>query len=184
MKSTVYQLLFFLAALSLVCGCSSPLQSISRTKAHLGYISGVHNDLISLPAPKEKIVAAVYRFRDESGQYKYSDTGYSWSTAVTQGATSMLVKTLEDSGWFIPLEREGISNLLNERKIISATRQQYTTEDGEQLPPLPPMLYAGIILEGGIISYRFYDLFEHFFEISLDELGLEAVDTTEEKSDE
>jgi len=146
--------LAFLIAVSLVCGCASSLQSIKRTGARLGDTSGVHADLISLPAPKEKIVAAVYRFRDQTGQYKYSDTGYSWSTAITQGATSMLIKALDDSGWFMPLERESLSNLLNERKIISTTRQQYRSEDGEQLSPLPPLLYAGITLEGGIISYE------------------------------
>ena len=46
------------------------------------------------------------RFIDVEGQ-----------TAVTQGASSMILKALEESKWFIPLEREGLSNLLNERKI-------------------------------------------------------------------
>ncbi len=77
-----------------------------------------------------------------------------WSTAMTQGATSMLLKAMEESGWFIVVEREGISNLLNERKIIRSTRENYTDDQGQQLPPLPPLLYAGVTREGGIISYE------------------------------
>ncbi len=55
---------------------------------------------------------------------------------------------MEESGWFTPIEREGISNLLNERRIIQNTRQQ--NSDNTQLPPL---LFAGVVLEGGIIGY-------------------------------
>src|SRR3546814_5035308 len=43
--------------------------------------SGV--SLRQLPPPKKKIVAAVYSFRDETGQYK-SAPNSSFSTAVTQ----------------------------------------------------------------------------------------------------
>src|SRR5690554_3651356 len=76
--------------------------------------SGLRN----LPAAEEKIVAAVYRFRDQTGQYEPSENIASWSTAVTQGATSILLKAVDDSGWFVPIEREAISNLMNERQII------------------------------------------------------------------
>ncbi|MDZ7766009.1 MAG: CsgG/HfaB family protein [Melioribacteraceae bacterium] len=105
-----------------------------------------------MPEPREKIVAAVYKFRDQTGQYKASAGGTSWSTAVTQGATSILLKALEESGWFIPIEREGLSNLLNERKIIRSSRATYNEgNDGDLLPPL---LFAGVVLEGGIVSYE------------------------------
>ena len=109
--------------------------------------------LSELPLPNEPVVAAIYTFRDQTGQYKISSTGSSFSTAVTQGATSILIKALEDSHWFIPIEREGLSDLLNERKIIRSSRENYLGSDGKKLPDLPPLLYAGIILEGGIISY-------------------------------
>ncbi len=109
-----------------------------------------------LPEPKEPVVVAVYKFRDQTGQYKPSDIGANWSTAVTQGATSILLESLEESGWFIPIEREGLSNLLNERKIIRSSRANYTAQDQDQDQNqlLPPLLFAGIILEGGIISYE------------------------------
>lgn len=109
--------------------------------------------LTSLPAPEEPAVVAVYKFRDQTGQYKASDYGSSWSTAVTQGATSILLKALEESNWFVPIEREGLANLLNERKIVRSSRMNYEQATGIQEPPLPPLLFAGVILEGGIISY-------------------------------
>jgi len=107
------------------------------------------------PEPVEPIVVAIYKFRDQTGQYKQTEYGSSWSTAVTQGATSILMKALEESKWFIPIEREGLSNLLNERKIIRSSRQNFETNAGVQEPPLPPLLFAGLILEGGIISYDY-----------------------------
>ncbi len=60
---------------------------------------------------------------------------------------------MEDSKWFVPIERENLSNLLNERNIIRKTRQVYRKTSNPDEPQLPPLLYAGIILEGGIVSY-------------------------------
>jgi curli production assembly/transport component CsgG len=62
-------------------------------------------------------VVGLYKFRDQTGQYKASENGSNFST-VTQGATSILIKTLEDSKWFVPIERENIGNLLQERNLI------------------------------------------------------------------
>ncbi|HZW40591.1 MAG TPA: CsgG/HfaB family protein [Ignavibacteriaceae bacterium] len=137
----------------LLNGCSS-LDIIPTKPASLAPITSTSKELRNLPLPKDKIVCAVYKFRDQTGQYKQVENGTSWSTAVTQGATSILTRALEDSKWFIPIEREGLSNLLNERKIINMSRSNYQTDSGSSLPPIPPLLYAGIILEGGIISYE------------------------------
>ncbi|MCB9206741.1 MAG: outer membrane beta-barrel protein [Ignavibacteriales bacterium] len=63
------------------------------------------------------------------------------------------MKALEESNWFVSIEREGLSNLLNERKIIRSSRQNYEQTTGDTQPDLPPLLFAGVILEGGIISY-------------------------------
>lgn len=128
--------------------CTSTLRPFYTEPVQTGLESRVNKSLRELPKPKDKVVAAVYRFNDQTGQYKSSDQVASWSTAVTQGATSILIKAMEQSGWFIPIEREGLSNLLNERKIINATRAQ--NNDNNKLPPL---LFAGVILEGGIIGY-------------------------------
>lgn len=142
-------LLFF----SCLTGCAPYFQQPLRMKAsRLGAESPQYDELISLPVPKEKIVAAVYKFRDQTGQYKASEVGASWSTAVTQGSTSILLRAVEESGWFIPIERESLSNLLNERKIIRSSRASYGQEDKDQAL-LPPLLFAGILLEGGIVSF-------------------------------
>ncbi len=133
-------------------GCAS-YEPLRTAPPSIGIPTNAEKELTSLPAPKEQIVAAVYKFRDQTGQYKLTATGNSFSTSVTQGATSILIKALEDSGWFIPIEREGLSDLLNERKIIRSSRENYLSNDGKKLPDLPPLLYAGVMLEGGIISY-------------------------------
>lgn len=125
-------------------------QPVKTEVPELGYITNTEKRLNNLPQPEEKVAAAVYNFRDKTGQYKLTESGGSWSTAITQGATSILIKALEESGWFIPIEREGLGNLLNERKIIRSSRAHYNPNETNSLPPL---LFAGIMLEGGIISY-------------------------------
>jgi len=135
---------------SVLTGCSPYFhQPTKEKKARLGEDTRVTPGLRTLPGPSEKLVAAVYKFRDQTGQYKPSDNGINYSTAVTQGATNILLKALEESGWFIAIERENVSNLLNERKIIRSSMAQYKPENEN----LPPLLFAGIILEGGIVSY-------------------------------
>ncbi|MCH8550033.1 MAG: hypothetical protein LAT80_14270 [Balneolaceae bacterium] len=131
--------------------CAGTMQPMHTEPAEPGTLSRAYDALKYLPEPEEQVVAAVYRFRDQTGQYKPSETVASWSTAVTQGATSILIKAMEDSGWFVPIERESISNLLNERQIIQNIRQQHS--GGQQASPLPPLLFAGVMLEGGIIGY-------------------------------
>ncbi|WP_421829906.1 CsgG/HfaB family protein [Larkinella sp.] len=142
--------LVVLAAFQLLTGCSAYLNQPTKTQsARLGEETTITAELRQLPTPREKIVAAVYKFRDQTGQYKPSETGANWSTAVSQGTTNILLKALEESGWFVPIERENISNLINERKIIRSGMAQYKNEADN----LPPLLFAGIILEGGIVSY-------------------------------
>jgi curli production assembly/transport component CsgG len=143
--------IFYVLVLS---GCSVFFnQPTKKQKARFGeevyksnYIKGI--------TPVKPIVVGIYKFRDQTGQYKQVENGVSYSTAVTQGATTILIKALEDTKWFIPIERENVSNLLNERQIIRSTRNEDNKKKGKALnDPLPPLLFAGILLEGGIISY-------------------------------
>ncbi len=141
-------------ALVLLAGCSPRLAPFAVEAPRVGPPrTPTAGELAALPEPAEPVVVAVYRFRDQTGQYRTLENGSTFSTAVTQGATTILMDALRESGWFVPIEREGLSNLLNERQIIQSTRQQYTGPDGEGLPPLPPLLYAGVLLEGGVIGY-------------------------------
>jgi len=154
-KNILLRIFCLLAILLTIGACGSYLhQPLHPRRAILGPESPAKKTLLELPKPQEKIVTAVYKFRDQTGQYKPSETGANWSTAVTQGATTILIRTLEESGWFIPIERENIANLLNERKIIRTSRAQYEGKDQNSDALLPPLLFAGVILEGGIISYE------------------------------
>jgi curli production assembly/transport component CsgG len=139
-----------LALSILLAGCGPILnQPLSESRARLGPETPIKKDLLAIPKPETPIVVAVYKFRDQTGQYKATDSGSSWSTAVTQGATTILIKALEESGWFIPIERENVGNLLNERKIVRSSMIQYKNGKAiENETGLPPMLYAGVILEG------------------------------------
>lgn len=156
-KVFVFHFIVGLLALFFV-GCSTKVQPIRSGKALIGYKTQVSEDLVNLAHPKKPVVLVVYKFRDQTGQYKPGTGTTGWSTAVTQGATSMLIKALGDAGhgkWFSVLERESLANLLNERKIIRQTRKQYLNKNAQaQIPPLAPLLYAPIMLEGGIISYE------------------------------
>ncbi|WP_052345564.1 CsgG/HfaB family protein [Alkaliflexus imshenetskii] len=142
---------FNLLMLLFISGCASTFRHpFSPAPARFGEFSSVHKKEISqLPQPREKVYAAVYSFRDQTGQYKLTENAASWSTVVTQGATSVLIQALEESNWFIAIEREGLSNLLNERRIIRQTQEQFQGSG-----TLSPLLYAGIIIEGGIIAYE------------------------------
>lgn len=96
---------------------------------------------------------AVYGFRDLTGQRKSQPLIASLSSAVTQGAENYLIKALQDVGdarWFTVLERVGLDNLIKERQMIRQMREQYQGKDAK---PLPPMMFAGIIMEGGIVGY-------------------------------
>lgn len=105
-----------------------------------------------VPAPKDgKLVVAVYSFKDMTGQRKYQNNVASFSTAVTQGGEPILIKALQDVGdgqWFRVVERVGLDNLLKERQLIRSSRD----EAGDPAA-LRPIIYAGVIIEGAIISY-------------------------------
>lgn len=148
-KSTIALLFLFLLS---SCGAYFN-QPVGVQKAIYGESTPATSSLIKMPKPKEQIVVGVYKFKDQTGQYKATDQGSTFSTAVTQGATSILLKALEDSKWFVPIERENLGNLLNERNIIRSTRQEYATTANPNDSQLTPLLFAGVLLEGGIISY-------------------------------
>ena len=99
------------------------------------------------------IPVAVYSFQDKTGQRKNIPNLASFSTAVTQGGEAYLIKALQDVGearWFTVLERVGLDNLIKERQMIRQMREQYQGRDAKQLPP---MMFAGMIVEGSVTGY-------------------------------
>lgn len=145
-------LLPVIVAATLISGCASTQAPADvRSNAQLAPMTNITRDLLSLPTPKGRVVVAVYGVRDQTGQYKPAPDS-SFSTAVTQGASSILVKALKESGWFIPVERENLQNLLTERKIVRALEMPQPA--GTPAVQIPALRAASMIIEGGIIAFE------------------------------
>lgn len=136
---------------ALLGGCASYPSAGAPGAARLAVPTTATRDLLQFPEPKGKVVTAVYAFRDQTGQYKPAPDS-SFSSAVTQGATSMLVQALGDSGWFTVVERENLQNLLTERKIVRAL--ELPSDKSAPTINIPQLMPAAIIIEGGIIGYE------------------------------
>ena len=137
--------LFLILASLIMSGCALMPKptDINVQPAEIDAPSSTMTTLKQSPLPQTRIPVSVYSFRDQTGQYKPQANVSSFSTAVTQGATSMLTQMLLESGWFLPMERENLQNLLTERKIHNSSKNK----------ELPPLSEARLLLEGGIISY-------------------------------
>jgi curli production assembly/transport component CsgG len=154
------KLLLSLIAVGLVSGCSTYGEAGKRIY-NRNFDEPVVEQNPYLKKQNEKITppaggpipVAVYGFRDLTGQRKSQPLIASLSSAVTQGADAYLIKALQDVGdarWFTVLERVGLDNLIKERQMIRQMRETY---QGREARPLPPMMFAGIIIEGGVIGY-------------------------------
>jgi curli production assembly/transport component CsgG len=151
------KLLSMVLSLALLGGCAMnpSLQTLKDAETSpTVQQSPIEDRLEDVPAiDGEKITIAVYSFNDKTGQRKPSDGVAKLSSAVTQGGEVWVIKALQDvgnEGWFNVVERVGMDNLIKERQLIRQTRESYEGKDAVQLQPL---LFAGLILEGGIIGY-------------------------------
>lgn len=140
------------------CATSTSLQILEDTKeSPTVQVSPIEDRLAAVPAlDGPKITIAVYGFRDATGQRKPADNIANLSSAVTQGSEVWVIKALQDVGngaWFEVVERVGMDNLIKERQLIRSTREVYEKQLPNGPTPLKPMLFAGLILEGGIVGY-------------------------------
>lgn len=151
-----------LLALTLLSGCASvgrdgrDLIPPTTSLAYIPQKTETQRLLEALPPPQRPVAIAVYDFSDQTGQFKPEENMQTLSRAVSQGAGSILVKALQDAGdrsWFTIVERENLKNLLNEREIIREMRARYLGEKDVNTQALPALLFAGVLLEGGIIGY-------------------------------
>ena len=104
----------------------------------------------------KKITIAVYNFMDKTGQRKPADKIANLSSAVTQGAEAWVLNALEEVGggsWVTVVERVGLDYLIKERQLIRNTRDVYEKDLPNGPTPLKPMIFAGLLLEGGIVGY-------------------------------
>lgn len=109
----------------------------------------VTKEIQELPLPARTPVVAIYKFEDLTGQRKSRDGIADFSSAMTQAPEAYLIRALKTSGFFKVVERKGLDHLTKERQLIRSTRERFDEED-KQLP----LLYAGIIIEGGIVDYN------------------------------
>jgi curli production assembly/transport component CsgG len=140
------------------CAVNPSLQVLEKTNVSpVVQVSPIEDRLAAVPAiDGPKITIAVYGFRDATGQRKPADNIANLSSAVTQGSEVWVIKALQDVGngvWFEVVERVGMDNLIKERQLIRSTREVYEKELPNGPTPLKPMLFAGLILEGGIVGY-------------------------------
>ncbi|HMK88092.1 MAG TPA: CsgG/HfaB family protein [Methylocystis sp.] len=146
---------FLLASCVLLSGCAQPalLPDLLEQPPVVTPPSAAGLNLESLPPPKHKIDIAVYQFPDLTGKNEPNDTVAVFSRAVTQGGAGLLIDSLTRAGngrWFSVVERTGLNDLLQERQLVRATRQEY---DKDLAKPLPPIRFAGLLAEGGILTY-------------------------------
>lgn len=144
----------------LVGGCG--VQQVKAIEGEMPFVQGTPTkellrempELIGMPTDGKgnpvKITVAVYDFPDKTGQRKQVGL----STAVSQGADVWVIQSLmavSNGDWFTVVERASLDNLVKERQLIRSTRELY--DGSEATDALQPMLFAGLILEGGIVGY-------------------------------
>jgi len=103
----------------------------------------------NMPLPARTPVVAIYKFEDLTGQRKSRDGIADFSSAITQAPEAYLIRALKQSRFFKVVERKGLDHLTRERQLIRQTRTSFE-EDDKQLP----LIFAGLILEGGIVDYN------------------------------
>jgi len=110
-------------------------------------------DLLNVKAPISKPVVAVYptAFTDQTGQRKSNSEFALFSSAITQAPNNLLIRALKhasNGNFFRVVERVGLDNLVKERQIIRSTREELDEENR-----IMPLLFAGVLLEGAVVSY-------------------------------
>ena len=152
---------FLLVALLSSCSIFDQYEDTyeKRFKAHdVVLIDELHSKyLLNVATPVISPVVAVYptAFTDQTGQRKSNSEFALFSTAITQSPSTLLIRTLKHAGhgkFFRVVERVGLDNLTKERQLIRSAREQFATDE-EKKKKLAPLLFAGVLMEGAVISY-------------------------------
>ncbi len=149
---SLFRSLLFVVLAIAITGCAATYTKKDWTppvKAESPYQS-VLETVPAIDGPK--ITIAIYSFLDKTGQRKPNDSFSQLSSAVTQGAEVWVINALKEVGggkWFQVVERVGLDNLVKERQLIRSTREVYENDPTD----LKPLLFAGLILEGGVVGY-------------------------------
>jgi len=131
-----------------------------RFKAHnIVTIQDLQSPVLrNVEVPKVSPVVAVYpaAFTDQTGQRKSNSEFALFSTAITQQPNALLIRALKHAGhgdFFTVVERVGLDNLTKERQLIRSAREQSSSEEDKK-KILRPLLFAGVLIEGAVISYE------------------------------
>lgn len=148
-----FNIILVLGAVLLLNGCATvnPNHEWSDPEVARSPIENILDTTPKLDGPR--VTIAVYNFLDKTGQRKANDKFSQLSSAVTQGSEVWVIDALKQVGggtWFQVVERVGLDHLVKERQLIKSTREVY---DKENAPALKPLLFAGLIIEGGVVGY-------------------------------
>jgi len=144
-----------MCSLLLLAGCAAKpgWRELPEEAPILTPVSPTGLELENLPPPRRKLDIAVYQFPDLTGKNEPNDNVAVFSRAVTQGGAGFVVDALQRVGhgrWFTVDERGGLNDLLQERQLVRATRAEF---DADNARPLPPIRFAGLLIEGGIVGF-------------------------------
>jgi len=111
-------------------------------------------ELKNLPPATVMPTIAIYpnSFKDLTGQRRSNSSFALFSTAITQAPEAFLIRALKhtaDGKFFRVVERVGLDDLTKERQLIRSTRKEFK-EDNK----MKPLLFAGLLIQGGVISYE------------------------------
>lgn len=157
MQMGMKQLLSCLLAISAFSGCAVLSKNtdlvLTQNIEPANVLDLQSQELADLPPAKIKPIIAVYAnsFQDLTGQRKSNSSFALFSTAVTQAPEALLIRALKHAAngkFFRVVERVGLDNLTKERQLIRSTRESF-----EEDLKLQPLLFAGLIVQGGVISY-------------------------------
>ena len=109
-------------------------------------------ELKSIAPSKRKPVVAIYpnSFKDQTGQRKSNGQFALFSTAITQAPEAFLIRALKHAAngkFFKVAERVGLDSLTKERQLIRSTRETFEEDSG-----VKPLLLAGLLMQGGVLS--------------------------------
>ena len=111
-------------------------------------------ELKNLPPATVMPTVAIYpnSFKDLTGQRRSNSSFALFSTAITQAPEAFLIRAFKHTAngkFFRVVERVGLDDLTKERQLIRSTRKEFK-EDNK----MKPLLFAGLLVQGGVISYE------------------------------
>tara|TARA_R110000751_G_scaffold98652_1_gene191797 strand:- start:3393 stop:4232 length:840 start_codon:yes stop_codon:yes gene_type:complete len=145
------------------CSIFNQLEDTYEQRLNLNDVVSIQDlqsdELMNVSIPITSPVVAVYptSFTDQTGQRKSNSEFALFSTAITQQPNALLIRALKHAGdgkFFRVVERVGLDNLTKERQLIRSAREQFAKTDEEKNKKLAPLLFAGILIEGAVISYE------------------------------